>query len=144
MSLRGRRDAAIELVFRCGNLMGQPPLISIWICFAMAGMLAACRTETPTILVGGSSTVFPLSEAVAEEFSQTTQHRVTVSVAGTGGGFKRFCVGEIAIAGASRPIAQVEAGRRAVTVPSSAEDRRDPSGCTSACGMCRDGAHSVD
>ncbi|GAM98036.1 phosphate ABC transporter [alpha proteobacterium U9-1i] len=59
-----------------------------------------------TIQIDGSSTVFPLSEAVAEGFQQQTQGRVRVTVgeSGTGGGFRKFCRGEIHIAGASRPI----------------------------------------
>jgi phosphate transport system substrate-binding protein len=57
-----------------------------------------------TISIDGSSTVFPISEAVAEEFQKTNAARVTVASSGTGGGFKKFCAREIAIAGASRPI----------------------------------------
>jgi phosphate transport system substrate-binding protein len=53
----------------------------------------------------GSSTVFPISEAVAEEFGKVNKEvRVTVGVSGTGGGFKRFCAGETDISDASRPI----------------------------------------
>ena len=56
--------------------------------------------------VDGSSTVFPITEAVAEEFGKLTngQVRVTVGVSGTGGGFKKFCNGETQISDASRPI----------------------------------------
>jgi phosphate transport system substrate-binding protein len=57
----------------------------------------------------GSSTVFPISEAVAEEFQGKTRSRVTVGVSGTGGGFKKFCAGEIHLSGASRPIKDEEA-----------------------------------
>ncbi len=56
------------------------------------------------ISIDGSSTVFPISEAVAEEFQKAHGARVTVASSGTGGGFKKFCSKEIAIAGASRPI----------------------------------------
>ncbi|RMG94034.1 MAG: PstS family phosphate ABC transporter substrate-binding protein [Deltaproteobacteria bacterium] len=56
------------------------------------------------VTVDGSSTVFPITEAVAEEFQKTSKHRVTVGVSGTGGGFKKFCQGEVAVTGASRPI----------------------------------------
>lgn len=64
-----------------------------------------------TISIDGSSTVFPISEAVAEEFQKTNATRVTVASSGTGGGFKKLCAKEIAIAGASRPIkpSEVEA-----------------------------------
>ena len=55
--------------------------------------------------VDGSSTVFPITEAVAEEFGKLTDGsvRVTVGVSGTGGGFKKFCNGETQISDASRP-----------------------------------------
>lgn len=62
--------------------------------------------ETKTIKIDGSSTVFPITEAVAEEFqnSKKGQVRVTVGISGTGGGFKKFCRGETDIQNASRPI----------------------------------------
>ena len=63
-----------------------------------------------TIEIDGSSTVFPVSEAVAEEFGKLhSDVRVNVGVSGTGGGFKRFTVGEIDISDASRPIKESEA-----------------------------------
>ncbi|MBD2343019.1 PstS family phosphate ABC transporter substrate-binding protein [Anabaena subtropica] len=63
-----------------------------------------------TVKIDGSSTVFPITEAVAEEFqkSQGGRIRVTVGVSGTGGGFKKFCRGETDISNASRPILQKE------------------------------------
>ena len=64
-----------------------------------------------TVKIDGSSTVFPITEAVAEEFSKIRQFsrvRVTVGVSGTGGGFKKFCVGERDINDASREIKQLE------------------------------------
>jgi len=68
-------------------------------------LAAACgRGSGDLVAVDGSSTVFPISEAVAEEFSREHKTHVTVGASGTGGGFKKFCNGEIAIAGASRPI----------------------------------------
>ena len=82
--------------------------------FALAGGLAvaACQDarEMPGSLAGsikvdGSSTVYPITEAVAEEFNAVApQVRVTVGVSGTGGGFKRFAAGETDISDASRPI----------------------------------------
>jgi phosphate transport system substrate-binding protein len=58
----------------------------------------------------GSSTVFPITEAVAEEFSLLHEGRATATVgmSGTGGGFKRFCADETDISNASRPITQSE------------------------------------
>lgn len=75
------------------------------------------QAGVPVIKVDGSSTVFPITEAMAEEF-QTTQRgsvRVTVGISGTGGGFKKFCRGETDIQGASRPIqsSELEACRKA-------------------------------
>jgi phosphate transport system substrate-binding protein len=61
------------------------------------------------IAVDGSSTVFPISEGMAEEFMAANPNaRVTVGVSGTGGGFKKFCAGETDVANASRPIKQEE------------------------------------
>lgn len=64
-----------------------------------------------TVAIDGSSTVYPITEAVAEEFQVGRKTRVTVGVSGTGGGMKKLCNGEVAIAGASRPIkpSEVEA-----------------------------------
>jgi phosphate transport system substrate-binding protein len=57
------------------------------------------------VLVDGSSTVFPISEAMAEEFQKANPGvQVTVGSSGTGGGFKKFCNNETDITGASRPI----------------------------------------
>ncbi|NBD16555.1 MAG: phosphate ABC transporter substrate-binding protein PstS family protein [Cyanobacteria bacterium] len=62
-----------------------------------------------SVAVDGSSTVFPITEAMAEEFQQKHPDvRVTVGVSGTGGGFKKFCNGETDISDASRPIKEVE------------------------------------
>ena len=62
-----------------------------------------------SIAIDGSSTVFPVTEAVAEEFrSVAPDVRVTVGVSGTGGGFQKFCSGETDISDASRPIKDSE------------------------------------
>ena len=61
------------------------------------------------IQMDGSSTVFPISEAMAEEYQIATGNRVVVGVSGTGGGFKKFCRGETDFSGASRPIKNSEA-----------------------------------
>lgn len=63
-----------------------------------------------SISVDGSSTVYPITEAIAEEFGREQQGkvRVTVGLSGTGGGFKRFCVGETDISNASRTIKDSE------------------------------------
>jgi phosphate transport system substrate-binding protein len=66
--------------------------------------------QTKTIAIDGSSTVFPISEAIAEEFQKSTRGavRVTVGISGTGGGFKKFCRGETDISNGSRPILKEE------------------------------------
>ena len=61
------------------------------------------------IAVDGSSTVFPITEAVAEEFRKENRVDVTVGTSGTGGGFQKFCRDEIDISDASRPIKSTEA-----------------------------------
>lgn len=62
------------------------------------------------VKIDGSSTVFPITEAVAEDFQKEKRGtvRVTVGISGTGGGFKKFCRGEIDIVDASRPILKNE------------------------------------
>ncbi|MDU5143450.1 MAG: PstS family phosphate ABC transporter substrate-binding protein [Paenibacillus dendritiformis] len=63
-----------------------------------------------TIEIDGSSTVYPMTEAIAEEFGKEhSAVRVSVGTSGTGGGFKRFIAGETAISNASRPIKDKEA-----------------------------------
>jgi phosphate transport system substrate-binding protein len=69
---------------------------------AACGKGAGAASEI--VAVDGSSTVYPITEAVAEEFQKEGAGRVTIGVSGTGGGFKKFCKGEIAVTGASRPI----------------------------------------
>ncbi|MBI5187223.1 MAG: PstS family phosphate ABC transporter substrate-binding protein [Nitrospinae bacterium] len=62
-----------------------------------------------TVRIDGSSTVFPITEAVAEEFQKKNPEvRATVGISGTGGGFKRFCAGDTDINDASRPIKEQE------------------------------------
>lgn len=62
------------------------------------------------VRIDGSSTVYPITEAVAEEFQKAKKGaiRVTVGISGTGGGFKKFCRGETDITNASRPIIKNE------------------------------------
>ena len=73
-----------------------------------AGCKGGNGASSPIIAIDGSSTVFPITEAVAEEFQRGNDARVTVGVSGTGGGFKKFCAGELAITGASRYIKPTE------------------------------------
>jgi phosphate transport system substrate-binding protein len=86
---------------------------------AFAVLLSACGGGSEpsatgqlegTVQIDGSSTVYPLTEAVAEEFMKVNPRvRVTVGVSGTGGGFSKFVREEIDISDASRPIQAVEA-----------------------------------
>ncbi|MGQ9572771.1 MAG: PstS family phosphate ABC transporter substrate-binding protein [Dehalococcoidia bacterium] len=79
-------------------------------------LIAACGDDNEgggglsgTIIGDGSSTVFPISEAVAEEFRKVEPSvRVLVGISGTGGGFKKFCNGEVDFNDASRPIKDSE------------------------------------
>jgi phosphate transport system substrate-binding protein len=77
----------------------------------LAGLTQTGSSEPTTVVkVDGSSTVFPITEAVAEEFQKETRGsvRVTVGISGTGGGFKKFCRGESDVQDASRPISSGE------------------------------------
>jgi phosphate transport system substrate-binding protein len=69
------------------------------------GMSGAAQAQ-PIVKIDGSSTVFPITEAVAEDFQKAKKNavRVTVGISGTGGGFKKFCRNETDVANASRPI----------------------------------------
>ncbi|WP_062195932.1 PstS family phosphate ABC transporter substrate-binding protein [Caldimonas taiwanensis] len=83
---------------------------------AAAAVLAAlagpgvAEAQTPIVKIDGSSTVFPPTEGVAEDFQKAKKGavRVTVGISGTGGGFKKFCRGETDISNASRPILKQE------------------------------------
>ena len=85
---------------------------------AVATTSPGCRKQSTEgmVRVDGSSTVFPIMEAIAEEFGKAhPDARVTVGISGTGGGFKKFCAGETDLSDASRPIkpTEVEACARA-------------------------------
>lgn len=95
------------LVAACGGQQATPTT-------APGGQTPVTGTTPPaqlsgTITIDGSSTVFPISEAVAEEFQKKYPGvRVTVGISGTGGGFQKFCNKEIDISDASRPIKDSE------------------------------------
>lgn len=75
-----------------------------------SAFFASAATAQSIIKIDGSSTVYPITEAVAEEFqkSKKGKMKVTVGISGTGGGFKKFCRGETDISDASRPILKKE------------------------------------
>jgi phosphate transport system substrate-binding protein len=99
---------------------------SCLLALAVAGALAACsgengpgdRSDTPVgaggslsgrVTVDGSATVFPLSKAMADAFRESNPAvQFAIEFSGTGGGFKKFCAGQLDIAGASRPINSAE------------------------------------
>lgn len=76
----------------------------------LLGAALAAPIQAQVIRIDGSSTVYPVTEGVAEDFQKAQKGRikVTVGISGTGGGFKRFCRGEVDIQSASRPIQEKE------------------------------------
>jgi phosphate transport system substrate-binding protein len=88
-------------------------IVAVIAIVAIIGIYFATSGNQPlsgTIEIDGSSTVFPITQAVAEEFQKEHPDiRVNVGVSGTGGGFKRFQIGETDINDASRPIKSSEA-----------------------------------
>ncbi|MCC6221803.1 MAG: PstS family phosphate ABC transporter substrate-binding protein [Deltaproteobacteria bacterium] len=88
----------------------QISVMAIWLCFpALSAYSAPASTDTGVIKIDGSSTLYPITEAVAEEFGGVSREvKITVGVSGTGGGFKQFCSAETDISDASRPIKAVE------------------------------------
>ena len=90
-------------------LLDRCPLAAAVLAGALSVACGGTENATEVVRIDGSSTVFPISEAVAEEFRNAGGNvRVTVGISGTGGGFQRFCRGETDIADASRPIKAVE------------------------------------
>jgi phosphate transport system substrate-binding protein len=87
--------AVCALSVACGGGTSTPP--------------SGTAATTPAVIrVDGSSTVFPIAEAVAEEYKKAGGGDVTVGVSGTGGGFQKFCRAETDISNASRPISAAE------------------------------------
>ncbi|MDA3882529.1 MAG: PstS family phosphate ABC transporter substrate-binding protein [Bacteroidales bacterium] len=94
--------------------------INILISISIIGLLMSCggssqknneqgNNMSGDIKIDGSSTVYPITEAVAEEFREIEPDiRVTIGVSGTGGGFKKFARNETDISNASRPIKDIE------------------------------------
>lgn len=84
--------------------------IILYLIMIIALSIAVKAYAAEVIKVDGSSTVYPITEAVAEEFQKAEKGKtkVTVGISGTGGGFKKFCIGETDISDASRPIKPTE------------------------------------
>ncbi len=89
------------------SVVGASALATVALGFGVSEV----RSQSGLVSIDGSSTVFPITEGVAEEFQKEYrgQYRVTVGVSGTGGGFEKFCRGETDISDASRPIKESEA-----------------------------------
>lgn len=96
MSISRPISSSVRLLVTCGVLLG--------------GYLSASAADLKgTIVVDGSSTVFPITKVVAEKFREKHKDvKIQIAVSGTGGGFKKFVVGEIDINDASRPISEKE------------------------------------
>ena len=77
---------------------------------AVVTLAQATSAQAQGVKIDGSSTVYPVTEAVAEEFQVKKKGaiKITVGISGTGGGFKKFCRNEIDISNASRPILKKE------------------------------------
>src|SRR5258708_21424689 len=88
----------------------KPPVKSIVFAAAVGARLLGSPAFAQIVKIDGSSTVYPITEAVAEEFQKAKKNaiKVTVGISGTGGGFKKFCRGETDISDASRPILKKE------------------------------------
>jgi phosphate transport system substrate-binding protein len=87
----------------------QKTLVALGVAGLTAGLLGGTLARADSLIkIDGSSTVYPITEAVAEEFQKAKKVKVTVGISGTGGGFKKFCRGETDISDASRPIKDKE------------------------------------
>ena len=88
------------------NMSLKPAILAA---VALTIATGAASAQQTIIQVDGSSTVFPITEAMAEEFQKANKAiKVVVGISGTGGGFKKFCRGETDISDASRPISDRE------------------------------------
>jgi phosphate transport system substrate-binding protein len=85
--------------------MSKHPLLPA---LGLATLTLSGLADAEVIQIDGSSTVYPVTEAVAEEYQSGGGEKVTVGISGTGGGFKRFCRDETDISNASRPILEAE------------------------------------
>ena len=106
------------------SLLGSAVAVAAALTISFGGVVAQDATPLPytpgddvsslsgTVVADGSSTVGPITEAVAEEFASVASDvQVEVSISGTGGGFERFCNGETDVQDASRPIKDEEAAK---------------------------------
>lgn len=100
----------VALLSGCGSKPASPAAGSEKPAAQAPAPAAAAPKLSGTVKIDGSSTVFPISEAVAEEFQKLHRDvKVTVGISGTGGGMKKFANGEIDVADASRKQKPAEA-----------------------------------
>ncbi len=101
----------LVLVVACGGAVATSPAKVAPTSTVAPAVVGKIDNLSGTVTIDGSSTVFPITEAVAEEFGKLTNGRVRVVVglSGTGGGFTKFCNKETDISNASRPIKASEA-----------------------------------
>jgi phosphate transport system substrate-binding protein len=107
----GVKSAARTLDTMRMRLLSAALLLPAVVAAACGGGTEQASSSTPAavIAIDGSSTVYPISEAMAEDFGKTDGAApVTVAFTGTGGGFKKFCRGETVVSDASRPISASE------------------------------------
>ncbi len=92
------------------NRVRKTGLVLSFFAMAVTGIFfSSCGKAASQILVDGSSTVYPITEAIAESYRNSGQKvNVTVGISGTGGGMKKFCNNETDISDASRPIKAIE------------------------------------
>jgi len=88
--------------------MNNNPLLLIGAILGLFASIPGHLRAEQVVKIDGSSTVYPITEAVVEEFQKATGTKVTVGISGTGGGFKKFSRGEIDVQNASRPIKEEE------------------------------------
>lgn len=92
-------------------VIGFAGLVMIGLLVALIPPLARSKQQAPQIVrIDGSSTVFPITDAIAQEYNRVNDQDIQVKtgISGTGGGFKKFCAGETDINDASRPITEDE------------------------------------
>lgn len=92
-------------------IIGFAVLVLIGLLAALITPLARSKQQAPQIVrIDGSSTVFPITDAIVKEYNRVNDKdiQVQVGISGTGGGFRKFCAGETDISDASRPITQEE------------------------------------
>jgi phosphate transport system substrate-binding protein len=94
-----------------GGASSSPTVATSAAASSAASTAPSAAALTGTVTIDGSSTVYPITEAVSEEFQKVNPGvRAPASLSGTGGGFKKFCLGETDINDASRPIKAEDAG----------------------------------